>query len=54
MPDPRTHHLALTEPIRRRKNLALARLREAGSSADVEQVATTEVFLGDHGAAGGG
>ena len=54
MPDPRTHHLALTEPIRRRKNRALARLRGAGSSADVEQVATTEVFLGNHGAAGGG
>jgi LmbE family N-acetylglucosaminyl deacetylase len=45
MPEGQMRHLVLTEPIRRRKHLALIRLRAQSPTADVEQVATTEEFL---------
>jgi LmbE family N-acetylglucosaminyl deacetylase len=41
------HQLALTAPGRRRKRRALMRLRVGGLTGDVEQVAPTEVFVGD-------
>jgi len=41
------HQLALTAPVRRRKRRALMRLRIGGLAGDVEQVAPTEVFVGD-------
>ena len=45
--DHEVHQLALTAPVRRRKRRALMRLRVGGLAGDVEQVAPTEVFVGD-------
>jgi len=41
------HRLALTAPVRRRKRRALMRLRVGGLAGDIEQVAPTEVFVGE-------
>jgi LmbE family N-acetylglucosaminyl deacetylase len=38
-------HLTLTEPIRTRKHRALTRLRAQSTTANVEQVGTTEEYL---------
>jgi hypothetical protein len=37
----------MTAPVRRRKRRALMRLRVGGLAGDIEQVAPTEVFVGD-------
>jgi LmbE family N-acetylglucosaminyl deacetylase len=47
------HQLALTAPVRRRKRRALMRLRVGGLAGDIEQVAPTEVFVGDLAPEGG-
>jgi hypothetical protein len=41
------HQLALSASVRRRKRRALIRLRVGGLTGDIEQVAPTEVFVGD-------
>jgi LmbE family N-acetylglucosaminyl deacetylase len=47
------HQLTLTAPVRRRKRRALMRLRVGNLAGDIEQVAPTEVFVGDLAPEGG-